>query len=165
MSTFVNKMLTATLCSLALTATTQLFALDNTSNADHAVYAPKDIKWMTGPDALPKGTEVAILEGDPSKAGPFTLRLKFPANYRIPPHWHPAIEHVTVISGEFYIGMGDKLDEKTAIAMPTGSFAFMAPEMHHYAFTHDPAIVQLHGIGPWGITYINPQDDPRNKSK
>lgn len=165
MSSSAKKMLTVTLLGLTLTASSYLFALNNNANANHAVFVPKDIKWATGPDALPKGAEVVILEGDPSKSGPFTLRLKVPANYRIPPHWHPVIEHVTVISGDFYIGMGDKFDEKVAIEMPTGSFAYMQPKMNHFAFTHEPAIVQLHGNGPWGITYVNPQDDPRNKKQ
>jgi hypothetical protein len=124
---------------------------------------PKDIKWVNGPDALPKGAKVAVLEGDPAMEGPFTLRLKLPANYRIPPHWHPVIEHITVLSGTFYVGMGDKLDPKQATALPVNSFAYMAPEMHHFAFTKGEVIIQLHGMGPWAITYIDPNDDPRNK--
>lgn len=133
--------------------------------ADHQIFTPKDIQWINGPDSLPKGSQVAVLEGDPSKEGPFTLRLKMPANYRIPPHWHPIIEHITIISGTLYVGMGDKLDQKITTALPTGSFAYMMPNMHHFALTKgNGAIVQLHGNGPWGITYIDPKDDPRKSS-
>lgn len=138
-------------------------AYENTES-DHAVFTPKDIHWMNGPDSLPKGAKIAVLEGDPSKAGPFTMRLKFPSNYRIPPHWHPVIEHITVISGNFYIGMGDKFDPKISKTLPTASFAYMMPEMRHFAFTKGEAVVQLYGVGPWGITYVDPKDDPRNLS-
>lgn len=161
MNIFSKKIFTAALCGIAFT-TLNLYALENNSSPDHTIFIPKDIKWTTAPDVLPKGAEISVLEGDPSKNGPFTLRLKLPTNYRIPPHWHPVIEHVTVISGTLYIGMGDKFDEKLAKELTMGSFAYMQPGMRHFAFTHSPAIIQLHGIGPWGITYVNPQDDPRN---
>lgn len=129
---------------------------------DRGIFTPADIKWKDGPDSLPKGAKIAVLEGNPALAGPFTIRLKFPADYRIPPHWHPVIEHITVLSGTFYVGMGDHFDKKAAVRLPTGSFAYMMPEMHHFAFTQEPAVLQLHGMGPWGITYVNPKDDPRN---
>lgn len=157
--------LAASLCGLALISPSTIFAMENSSSSDHAIFLPQDIKWQDAPDSLPKGAQLAVLEGNPSEAGPFTMRIKMPANYRIPPHWHPIIEHVTIISGTLYIGMGDKFDEKLAKKLPMGSFAFMAPEMHHFAFTHTPAIIQLHGMGPWGITYVNSQDDPRNQKQ
>ena len=129
---------------------------------DHAIFTPKDIQWQEGPTSLPKGAKIAVLEGNPAAEGPFTIRLKFPANYRIPPHWHPVIEHITVLSGTFYVGMGDQFDKKNAVKLPAGSFAYMMPEMHHFAYTKDPVVLQLHGMGPWGITYVNPKDDPRH---
>lgn len=157
------RFITYSLSTITLVLASASFATD--SNSKHNIFTPDDMKWSTNIDSLPKGVEVAVLEGDPSKAGPFTLRLKMPANYRIPPHWHPAIEHVTVLSGTFYMGMGDKFEEKQAMEMPTDSFGYMDAKSHHFAFTHDPVLIQLHGMGPWGITYVNPQDDPRNLKK
>jgi quercetin dioxygenase-like cupin family protein len=145
--------------SISLMTTTPLFS-QNTGQ-DHGFFNPTQLKWMDAPKALPKNAKIAVLEGDPSKSGAFTLRLKFPANYHIPPHWHPGIEHVTVISGNFYLGMGDQFNKQQSKKLPTGSFAFMPAEMHHFAYTKSPAIIQLHGMGPWGINYVNSQDDPR----
>ena len=82
------------------------------------------------------------------------------------PHWHPAVEHVTVISGTFYMGMGDKFKEKKAKKLTPGGFAAMEIGSRHYAFTkNEPSIIQLHGMGPWGITYVNPKDDPRKQTR
>jgi hypothetical protein len=127
----------------------------------HVMMAATELKWVDAPPSLPKGAKVAILEGDPSQPGPFTMRVQVPAMYKIAPHWHPAIEHVTVISGEVYMGSGEKLDEKLAKKLPAGGFAVMPPKYAHFFFTKKKAVVQVHGIGPWGITYINPADDPR----
>lgn len=128
----------------------------------HVMIVPSDLKWVDGPPSLPRGAQTALLEGDPAKAGPFTMRAKLPAHYKIPPHWHPAIEHVTVIAGSFYMGLGEKFDEAKATKLPVGGFAVMEIGTRHFAFTKDEgAIVQLHGIGPWGINYVNPNDDPR----
>ena len=131
---------------------------------DHIILVPTDFTWMDGPASLPKGVKSAVVEGDPTKAGPFTMRLKFPANYKVPPHWHPALEHVTVISGSFHMGLGEVFDESKATKLPIGGFAVMAIGTRHFAFTKEEATIQLHGIGPWGITYVNPADDPRNIS-
>lgn len=128
---------------------------------DHLMVVPSDLMWKDGPSSLPKGAKSAMIEGDPSKSGPFTLRLKLPAKYKVPPHWHPAIEHVTVISGSFYMGLGEKFEESKAKKLPTGGFAVMAIGTRHFAFTKEESIIQLHGIGPWGINYVNPEDDPR----
>jgi hypothetical protein len=134
-----------------------------TTPSGHVMVAPGDLKWGEGPPSLPAGSKAAVLEGDPAKPGLFTLRLQIPANYKIPAHWHPADEHVTVISGTFYMGMGDKLDESKAKPLAAGSFAHMPPKTNHFAFTRTEAVIQLHGMGPWGITYVNPADDPRKK--
>ncbi|HWP81437.1 MAG TPA: cupin domain-containing protein [Bacteroidota bacterium] len=133
------------------------------SQPDHIMVVPSDLTWKDGPASLPKGVKSAITEGDPTKAGPFTMRLKLPANYNIPAHWHPAIEHVTVLSGSFYMGLGDVFDEAKARKLPVGGFAVMAIGTRHFAFTKEESTIQLHGIGPWGITYVNPKDDPRNQ--
>ncbi len=128
----------------------------------HVLVTPGDLKWQDGPSSLPAGVQMAVTEGDPKQAGLFTMRLKMPANYHIPAHWHPVDEHVTVISGTFNMGMGDVLDTGKGTTLPAGSFAVMPAEMRHFAWTTDEVIIQLHGVGPWGITYVNSADDPRS---
>jgi len=127
------------------------------------VCSPADMKWHDGPPSLPRGAKVALLEGDPAKAGPFVLRVKMPDGYRVPPHTHPKTERVTVLSGEFYIGMGEKFDEKAAKLMAAGSYGHWPAGMKHFAWVKGETVIQLHGTGPWSIQYVNPDDDPRNK--
>ena len=131
-------------------------------HADHIMVSPNDLKWADVP-SLPPGAKIAVIEGPMNEAQPFTVRLKFPANYKIPAHSHPAIEHVTVISGTLNIGTGDKLDQKKTKALSRGSVAIMPPKTNHFGWTKTETIVQLHGVGPWGVTYVNPADDPRKK--
>jgi len=126
----------------------------------HVMVTPDDLKWTDVP-SLPPGAKIAVIEGPPSEAVPFTFRLKFPANYAIPAHWHPSIEHVTVISGVLNMGMGDKLDRSGTKALSVGSAAIMPIKANHYVWTSGETVVQIHGMGPWGITYVNPADDPR----
>lgn len=130
------------------------------------ILTPEDMKWAPAPDALPAGAEVAVLEGDPAKPGPYTMRLKMPADYRIPPHWHDSPEHVTVISGKFNLAKGEKEDAAIkGTELPPGSFFMMAPKSAHYAWVSEETVIQLHGRGPWMINYVNPADDPRKKAK
>jgi anti-sigma factor ChrR (cupin superfamily) len=129
---------------------------------DHIMVMPEQMKWSDIP-SLPPGAKMALIQGPLDKVTPFTFRLKFPANYKIPPHWHPGIEHVTVISGTFYLSMGDKFDESKLKALPVGSVAIMQPKTNHFAMTKEATEVQLHGVGPWAINYVNPSDDPRKK--
>lgn len=127
---------------------------------------PADMKWGPAPEALPAGAQLTVLFGDPGKEGaPYALRLKAPAGYKIPPHWHPTDENVTVISGTFNVGMGDTMDPKSMKAFPPGSFVQAAANMHHYASCKGPCVVQVHGMGPFAITYVNAADDPRNAAK
>lgn len=128
----------------------------------HVMVTPPDLKWANVP-SLPPGAKIAVIEGPMNEATPFTVRIKLPANYQIPAHWHPTIEHVTVISGTFNMGTGDKLDASKTQRLPTGSVAIMQPKTAHFAWTNDETIVQVHGVGPWGINYVNPADDPRKK--
>jgi mannose-6-phosphate isomerase-like protein (cupin superfamily) len=130
----------------------------------HVMVTPSAVAWGPGPAALPGGTQAAVLEGDPAKAGPFTLRLKMPDGYKIAPHYHPADEHVTVLQGTFVMGMGEKFDQTAGRELTVGSFAMMPTGTRHFAWTKGETILQLHGIGPWGVTYVNPSDDPRKKS-
>lgn len=129
----------------------------------HVMTTPGELKWADGPASLPAGAKFALVEGDPKNEGLFTMRLRLPANYKIAPHWHPAVEHVTVISGTFNMGSGETFDTAKAKALPAGSFAAMPIKLVHFAFTKEDTVIQLHGVGPWGITYVNPADDPRNK--
>ena len=134
-------------------------------DARHIMLNQQELEWKDGPASLPKGTKMTTLEGDLSKEGPFTVRLKLPPNYEIGPHWHPAIEHVTVLEGSFYMGSGDKMDKNKATELIAGGFAVMPIKHVHFAYTKEGATIQLHGIGPWGITYINKADDPRIAQK
>ncbi len=128
----------------------------------HAIVARAGTEqWGPAPAALPRGASVAVLEGDPTQAGPFTMRVLLPAGYRIPPHFHPVTEHVTVIRGVFQLGMGDTFDAGRLTDLPAGAFAAMSPGTRHFARTEVETVIQLHGVGPWGLTYVNPADDPR----
>jgi quercetin dioxygenase-like cupin family protein len=128
----------------------------------HMMVTPDELKWTNVP-SLPAGAKLAVIEGPPNEAVPFTFRLRFPANYEIPAHWHPGIEHVTVISGTFNMGTGDKLDRSKTKALSAGSVAIMQPKTNHFAWTKEETVIQVHGVGPWGINYVNPADDPRKK--
>lgn len=128
-----------------------------------AAYLPDTIQWVEGPAALQPGSKMAVVKGDPTQPGLFTMRLHFPANYRVSPHWHTADEHITVISGALHIGMGETLDRGKAKALPVGAFLWMTAGTRHFAWTERETVIQLHGIGPWVVTYVNPADDPRKK--
>ena len=125
------------------------------------LFPTADLKWKVGPPSLPKGALIAVLEGDPSKEGPFVFRVKVPDGYRIPPHTHPKTERVTVISGIFIIGMGAKFDEKAGRAMSAGTYGHWPAGMMHFVRVEGETVVQFHGMGPWSIEYVNPADDPR----
>jgi uncharacterized RmlC-like cupin family protein len=103
---------------------------------------------------------IAVLAGDPFKDGPYVLRLKMPANYRIPAHHHPTTENVTVVSGSFHAGMGDKLYADKGQVFEPGGFVSMPAGMNHFAWATTETIVQVHGNGPFAIVYVNPADDP-----
>jgi uncharacterized RmlC-like cupin family protein len=152
-----------TLLALALVLAVPMIAIAQDAAAPtHVVYTPPDIKWGAAPAGLPTVATAAVLQGNPGETGEFTVRLRLPANAKIMPHFHPTDENVTVVSGQFLIGMGDKFDQKTMKAMPQGSFAILPATMHHFAMAKTACVVQVHGMGPFGITYVNPNDDPRN---
>jgi ChrR Cupin-like domain len=143
----------------------KLPAEEKQETMDLSIYRPADIKWKEGPASIPAGAKLAVLEGDPSKEGPFVIRLKLPDGYRIAPHTHPKPERLTVISGTFNIGMGEKFDASKGTAMPAGTFGTWAPGMKHFVWTKGETVVQLHGTGPWMIEYVDPSDDPRKGKK
>jgi ChrR-like protein with cupin domain len=124
---------------------------------------PAELTWTAGPTMLPPGASMAVIEGSFNRPGPFVVRLKFPANYRIPPHWHPAKVTVTVISGTFNMAHGDKLDATKGKVLPAGSIFEMPATIHHYGWASEETIIQHHGMGPFGINYVSPADDPRKK--
>jgi quercetin dioxygenase-like cupin family protein len=129
------------------------------------IHRPENLKWQDAPASLPPGAKIALLEGDPSKPGPFVLRFKFPDGYRVAPHTHPKPERVTVISGVLQIGMGAKYDAAKTEAMPAGTFGTWPAGMKHYGRFKGETIIQLHGEGPWTVNYLDPADDPRNEKK
>ncbi len=130
---------------------------------DIELYAADKLKWQEGPPSLPKGAMIAVLEGNPGKEGPFVFRVKLPDGYRVPPHTHPKTERVTVISGTFNIGMGDKFDEKETKVMAAGAYGHWPAGMKHFVWAKGETVLQFHGTGPWSIQYVNPEDDPRKK--
>jgi quercetin dioxygenase-like cupin family protein len=141
-----------------------LFAVIAGSSADddrHVAIAADSLEWRSAA-SLPAGADIAVLEGPMNKPGPFTARLRFPADYRLPAHWHPAVERVTVLSGTFHMGLGDRLDTTRGMALGVGDMMIVQPQTRHYAWTTQPTVVQLHGSGPWEIHYVDPADDPRS---
>ena len=136
-------------------------ALAADAPGDAVMMNPSDIKWGPAPPNLPKGAKAAVLYGDPGKPGPFVMRLMTPGgNYKIAPHWHSNAEVLTVISGTFYLGMGDTVDTAKAHALKAGGFHYLPAKAHHYALAKGPTVVQVNGEGPFDLTYINDADDP-----
>ncbi|MDP9267202.1 MAG: cupin domain-containing protein, partial [Acidobacteriota bacterium] len=115
--------------------------------ADHKIVQPNDIQWGDAPPVLPAGAKMAVMHGDPGKPGIFIIRLKAPDGYRIPPHWHPTAEHVTVISGNFSVGMGDKMDESSMTSLGPGGFVSLNAKSHHYGKTKGETVLQVGGMG------------------
>ena len=131
----------------------------------HIALTAGEVKWGPAPPSLPKGAQIAVVSGDPSKAGPFTIRLKFPAGFRVPPHWHPTDENVTVLSGMIAFGMGEKFDKTSMKVMSAGGYAMMPAEMRHVALAKTAVTLQVHGTGPFVLNYVNAADDPRTATR
>ena len=143
--------------SVTKAPTTPLLSLVATSSQND------DLQWGPAPPIFPKGAEIAVLQGDPSKTDEFTVRLRFPNGYKIAPHTHPTIENVTVLKGTFLAGMGEKFDESSLKAFGRDGFASIPANHAHYAMARGQTIVQVHAIGPFQLTYVNPADDPTKK--
>jgi mannose-6-phosphate isomerase-like protein (cupin superfamily) len=127
-------------------------------------FTPDQVKYGPAPPSLPAGAQLAVLEGDPmASSGDFTVRLKMPDGYKIPPHTHPNRENVTVLSGTIKVGMGDQFDATKMMSFGVGSFAYLDPSMHHYAAASGETVIQIHGMSPLKLNYINPADDPTPK--
>ncbi|HEX4996889.1 MAG TPA: cupin domain-containing protein [Terriglobia bacterium] len=134
----------------------------------HVLTNSREAKWGPAPPMLPAGAQIAVLSGDPTKPGAYSVRLKFPANYAIPAHSHPADENVVVVTGTLTFGMGDKLNRKAVgnKTLSAGGYALMPATMNHYAYTTtEPTTIVLYGQGPIEFNYVNPADDPRLMKK
>jgi quercetin dioxygenase-like cupin family protein len=158
----VAKITTGVLC-LTLGAAAMLGALPELRAAEpHHTVVPGDaVEWGPAPPSLPPGAQAAVLLGNPAKEGAFVLRLKFPGGFTVPPHRHSKDELVTVISGRFAVAAGEKLDRTKAKSLPAGSFVHLPAGMAHYAWADGEAVVQINGMGPFDVTYVDPKDDPR----
>lgn len=130
----------------------------------HTLLTDAELVWRDSPGLNP-GARLAVVSGNPATAGPFTVRLQLPAGYQARPHWHPTEEHVTVLSGTFAMGMGEVYDESAMKDLPAGGYASMPAQMRHFGLAKTATVVQIHGMGPFTSTYVNPADDPRNKKK
>jgi hypothetical protein len=155
----ITRCLTVRLASLALVLTSTA-GLAFAQSAHILVPADK-VQWGPAPPILPAGAQIAVLEGNPSEKGPVTLRLQFPPNYNIPAHWHSMAERITVISGTFHVGMGDKLDRHASQTLEAGGYVSLPANMHHFAWTATPTVVQINLEGPFDLFYVNPADNPQ----
>jgi hypothetical protein len=134
------------------------------ASTEKNTFTPDTIQYGPAPPFVRPGAQLAVLEGDPlASSGHYTIRLKMPDGYQIAPHWHPKRENVTVISGTFKVGMGDRFEESSMQAFPAGSFAYLDPHMHHFAMAGGEVVVQIHGMSPVQFNYVNPDDDPSQK--
>ena len=147
-------LLFASFVTSAAVAQTSAHVMENLSTAT----------WGPAPPMLPPGAQIAVLAGDPTKAAPYTVRLKFPANYDIPAHSHPTDESVSIVSGELFMGMGNKLDRKAGMGLGVGGFGLMPANANHFAYTKGETTIVLFGQGPVEFKYVNPADDPRTKT-
>jgi quercetin dioxygenase-like cupin family protein len=149
----------ATIGALALAVAAAISCSSDSTGPGDPVDA--SLHWTAAPPVFPAGAEMAVLQGDPGSSSLFTIRLRLPDGYRLAPHTHPTDEHVTVVHGTFLVGMGTSFDEKSMTALPTGGFV-TAPANHaHYALARGQTVVQVHAMGPFALTYVNPADAPK----
>ena len=149
---------------LALLSGIFLSVTAHPNSSEKNIFTPDTIPWGPAPSFVAPGAQLAVIEGNPlGSSGDYTVRLKMPNGYRIAPHWHPKRENVTVISGTFKVGMGDHFEEAKMAGFSAGSFAYLDPEMHHYAMASGETVVQVNGMAPLQFNYVNPEDDPSRK--
>lgn len=148
--------------ALLLGAAATLGTAAQSAEPHHTTVSGDTVKWGKAPPTLPPGAQAAVLHGHPGKPGPFVLRLKLPAGYIVPPHRHTKDELVTVISGQFVVTAGEKVT-RAATPLPSGSFIHLPAGMAHFAMASSETVVQINGVGPFDVTYVDPKDDPRNK--
>jgi len=131
----------------------------------HVMLAPGELKWGDGPPSLPPGVKMSVVQGDPTQAQPFVVRAQVPAGYKVPPHWHPGVENLTILSGTVALGMGETFDESKMTTVPVGGYASLPAEMRHYFMAKTASTFQVHGMGPFVVNYVNPADDPSKQTK
>ena len=139
-------------------------ALAQGTASQHVLVEGKELKWGAPPPIFEQSAKFTVVSGDPGKAGLYVVRLDMPAGYKIMPHWHPTDEHVTVLSGSFALGMGDKFDQSKMKTLPQNGYALLPADMRHYAMAKSRTVVQVHGMGPFQLTYVNPADDPSKRA-
>jgi hypothetical protein len=157
MSHRLLAVLAAVLSSAVVSA--QVVAPAAPASADSAWEA--GLTWGDGPPALPKGVKMAKLSGDPAQPGPFVARLKLPPGFVLPPHVHGGDENVTVVAGVVHSGRGEKLDKAATRRLTAGAYGLTPAGVAHFSHSPDGAILQIHGVGPFTVRYVDPKDDPR----
>jgi anti-sigma factor ChrR (cupin superfamily) len=140
--------------ALAVFATASYSQEKKETDAPHKIVRFGDLKWTP----IMKGCEQAPVSGDPSADGSFVIRIRCTDGSKVPAHWHPTDENITVLKGTFLVGMGETFDESKLQTMNVGNFISMPKEMRHFALCKGEVIVQVHGIGPFKITWVNPSD-------
>jgi hypothetical protein len=155
----------AVLLSLTILGVAAQEKRDATSAAELKIVTAADTLWADGPASLPAGAKMAVIDGDPRKGGPFTIRLKMPSGYRIPPHTHPTPERITVISGVVRLGLGEKFDDAAGRVMKAGDFAVVPSGVAHFAWSEGEAVIQIHSEGPFQRKFVDPADDSSQTKK
>lgn len=130
------------------------------SSGNPQSFTPEGMNWVAAMNSLPHGVRMVVMEGDPARPGPYTLRLWLPASCRIAPYWRAENERLTVMLGAVILGIGDKFDDREGVPVKAGGFALVPARRHHYLWTRDVAVVQMHGLGPWAMNYVRASDDP-----
>jgi quercetin dioxygenase-like cupin family protein len=159
-----TKRIAACLLAAVVYAPSGGIADDRGGHGDgHLLVTPDKLQWAPSP-VLPPGAMAALVAGNPAKEGEmYAIRIKFPDGYKVPPHWHPADENVTVLQGTLRFGVGEQIDESRTADAPAGSFAHMPKGVRHFAMAKGDTVVHIQGLGPFGINYVHPSDDPRKK--
>ena len=130
-------------------------------SAAHQMDHAPDIKWGPAPPIFPAGALFAVVQGDPSVAGAlFTVRLRLPNGYILPPHTHPTDEHVTVLRGTFSVGLGENFTTEGLTSLKEGGFISAPANMAHFATARGVTEVQVTALGPFQLTYVHPEEDP-----
>jgi hypothetical protein len=143
--------------------TEDIFNASGPPAVSHLFKPPASVSWGPAPPGLPPGAKLAVLVGDPANPNPFVIRAQVPAGYRVPPHWHPTIENLTILTGTVALGMGETWDDRALTELPPSGYAVMPAESRHFFLAKTAATFQIHGVGPFAITYVNAADDPRQK--
>lgn len=160
MSTLTTTVVAAFAILATLAASPATFAQDA-----HTMIPGDAVQWGAGPPILPKGSQIAVLHGDPGKEGPFVIRLRFPSGAVAAPHWHPTAELVTILQGTLFIGMGETIDRAKAQRLDAGGFAALPAKLPHYAWADGETVIEVHGVGPFTLNFVNPKDDPTKASQ